>query len=108
MERWWGKRYDRSALEKLYGDLEANALLATLERGKAHEQVVAMYWLGKQNQVAALSPLVEHLGHEYPLLRFFARDAVERLSGRELSLDLHAPVPQILQSARSQLAKESR
>ena len=42
MERWWDKRYDRGALEALYGDLGANALVRTVEMGKPHEAVT---WL---------------------------------------------------------------
>ena len=46
MERWWGRRYDRAALKTLYGSLEARPLEATLARGKAHEQAVALATLG--------------------------------------------------------------
>ncbi len=49
MERLWGKRYDRAALARLYGgDLEVNALLATVEHGKPHEQAPAMAVLGEK------------------------------------------------------------
>ena len=41
MESWWGRKYDRAALENLYGGLQARPLPATLIRGKAHEQAVA-------------------------------------------------------------------
>jgi predicted CXXCH cytochrome family protein len=46
MESWWGRRYDRVALAGLYGDLDARPLEATLVRGKAHEQAVALATLG--------------------------------------------------------------
>ena len=46
-ETWWKRPYDREALRKLYGSLDANVLLATAERGKPHEQAVAFYVLGE-------------------------------------------------------------
>ena len=46
METWWGRKYDRAALANLYGSLEARPLPATLMRGKAHEQAVAVAVLG--------------------------------------------------------------
>ena len=47
MERWWGKRYDRARAAPLYGDLDARPLVATLARGKPHEQAVALAVLGE-------------------------------------------------------------
>ncbi len=42
MEAWWPRRYPRQRLEELYGSLGANVMKATLDRGKAHEQAVAI------------------------------------------------------------------
>ncbi len=56
MERWWGRRYDRAALAALYGSLDARPLEATLARGKAHEQAVALATLGAAHVTAARRP----------------------------------------------------
>ena len=53
MEGWWGKRYDRAALADLYGTLDARPLVATLTRGKAHEQAVAVAVLGEARRTEA-------------------------------------------------------
>jgi predicted CXXCH cytochrome family protein len=103
METWYDKRYDREKLRALYGSLDGNALLATLEHGKAHERVVAVYWLGRHRRREALEPVVRELANEYPLLRFFARDAIERMTGSKLTLDMHAPAVQLVAEARRQL-----
>src|SRR6185369_6882762 len=49
MERFWGKSYDRTALQALYGeDLSVKPLEATLARGKPQEQAVAIGVFGEQ------------------------------------------------------------
>src|SRR5262249_42128546 len=69
MEQWWGKQYDRAALRTLYGpDLAVNALRATLERGKPHEQAVAITVLGEAKDGTAIAALVPMLAHQYPLV----------------------------------------
>jgi predicted CXXCH cytochrome family protein len=104
MERWWGKRYDRDALARLYGgDLGVNALRATLERGLPHEQGTAAASLGEQGATDAAPLLVPLLAHEIPLVRFFARHALARLVGRPLLLDLDLPREEILRQARAWL-----
>src|SRR5688572_25364821 len=76
MERWWGKRYNRRALRALYGpDLRALALDATLLRGKPHEQAVAIGVIGRQRLATRAPLLVEALDNEYPLVRFYAKNA---------------------------------
>jgi predicted CXXCH cytochrome family protein len=96
MERWWGKSYDRAALRALYGPtLERNVIDATLERGKPHEQAVAIAVLGDQKRPEALRQLVPELAHDYPLVRYYAKAAIERVTGEPLPLDVNAPVEQI-------------
>jgi len=90
MERWWGKQFDRGALRGLYGeDLEANVLLATLSRGKPHEQLAAITALGEHPIPGAIPALAAQLSHPYPLVRFQVRRALEAASGRAVELDLH-------------------
>jgi hypothetical protein len=89
MERFWGKRYDRKRLGALYGDLGAPALLATLSSGRAHEQATAMHVLGEHRVDAALGLVAEQMLNPYPLVRYYARQALGRIAGRacDVSLD---------------------
>jgi predicted CXXCH cytochrome family protein len=88
MERWWGKRYERSALRALYGDdLAVSPLLPSLA-GKPHEQITAAAVLGERGPRASAAALVPLLSSEYPLVRYWAREAVERLLGKPLPVDL--------------------
>src|SRR5262249_11718133 len=82
METWWGKSYERGALEKLYGSLDANPLLATAERGKPHEQAVAFELLGRARMKAAVPILAGKLTHPYPLVRGYAKRALDAIDGR--------------------------
>jgi predicted CXXCH cytochrome family protein len=96
MESWWGKSYDRAALEELYGpNLNIRAIDSTLQRGKPHEQAVAIAVLGDQKRRSALPLLVPELTHAYPLVRFYAKAAIERIIGRALPIDVNAAVEQI-------------
>jgi predicted CXXCH cytochrome family protein len=89
MERWWHKSYDRQALKALYGDLGANAMIATLERGKPHEQAPAMAILGDRHD-PSVAPLIAHeLTNEYPLVREFARTGLENALGRPCAVRLN-------------------
>ncbi len=91
MEAWWKKRFDRPSLEKLYGDLSANALLATAERGKPHEQGVAYHALGRARSTAAVPVLAEGLRHPYPLVRGYAKRALDAIAGAPVPIDIDAP-----------------
>jgi hypothetical protein len=96
METWWGKRYDRAALRRLYGDdLEAGALAVTLERGLPHEQATAVGALGEARIARATPLLLPHLTHPYPLVRQLVRKALVDITGRALDIDLDAPADQI-------------
>jgi len=88
METWWKKRYDRAALRALYGeDLSVSPLVAAL-RGKPHEQITAAGVLGQRGTRASAAALVPLLSAEIPLVRYWAREAMERLVGRPLAVDL--------------------
>jgi predicted CXXCH cytochrome family protein len=96
MERWWGKHYDRAALRALYGDdLSVNALRATLERGKPHEQAVAIAVLGDARDHSAIPLLAAQLSHDYPLVRYFAQRALETLTGAPVPIDVGAPAAEV-------------
>ena len=100
MERWWSKRYDRDALRALYGaDLSVNALRATLERGKPHEQAVAIAVLGEARDRSAIRALAAQLSHDYPLVRYFAQRALETVTGAPLAIDVGASAAEVRRAA---------
>jgi predicted CXXCH cytochrome family protein len=103
MERMYGKSYDRGALQKLYGDLDQNVLLTTLQRGKAHEQVVAIALLGRDRRRDAVPLLQQQLVHPYPLLRYYVQRALEQIVGAPApaDFDLHQTNEKILAAAAS-------
>ena len=88
MERWWNKSYSRPALTRLYGEMTANVMLATLTRGKLHEQAVAITILGQHKMRAAVPLLAARLTHPYPILRYYAEQALEEVLGRAPQIDL--------------------
>jgi predicted CXXCH cytochrome family protein len=104
MERWWGKRYDRAAVRALYGaDLGVNALTAALA-GKPHEQATAIGVLGERRVAGAVPALAPMLSHRVPILRFFARAAIERITGQPVPVDLHARAAGLKAEVRRWLA----
>lgn len=104
MERWWGKRYDRDPLRALYGDLGANAISATLARGKPHEQAVAIGVLGERGTKADVAQIAPHLTHAYPLVRYYAKEAIEKLTGKPLPIDVGQPADEIEPEVRRWLS----
>ncbi|HEY5947984.1 MAG TPA: cytochrome c3 family protein [Kofleriaceae bacterium] len=104
MEQWWGKHYDRSALVKLYGDdLSVNALRATLERGKPHEQAAAIGVLGEVKDRTAVDALLPMLWHEYPLVRFYAQRALQRITGDAVAIDVGGAAADVKRAAEQWL-----
>jgi hypothetical protein len=101
MEKWWRKSYDRSALEKLYGALDANVMLATAQRGKAHEQAVAFQRLGDLGVKAAVPALTDGLANPYPLVRGYAKRALEATLGHPIDIDISASKETIRAQSRA-------
>jgi predicted CXXCH cytochrome family protein len=105
MERWYKKRYDRAALERLYGpDLSVNAIVATLERGKAHEKAVAIAVAGQNKMHAALPLVVDELDDPYPLIRYYAQKAIGEIVGQKPPLDMQLPGDELRAQAKQWLA----
>jgi predicted CXXCH cytochrome family protein len=104
MERWWGKAYDRKKLSALYGSLDGNALVQTLELGKPHERVAAAAALGEHGSKDHAPALVRQLGDPYPLARRFAHEALTDLLERRLVLELDDEPARIIAEAHRQLA----
>jgi predicted CXXCH cytochrome family protein len=104
MEDWWGKQYDRAALQKLYGaDLSVNALTATLERGKPHEQAAAIGALGEFKARDAVAAVVPMLWHDYPLVRYYAQRALQRMTGDAVAIDVGAAASDVKRAAEQWL-----
>ena len=107
MERFWDKKYDRNALRQLYGpDLSINAMQATLQYGKPHEEGTAVAVAGRDRKQEWLPLVVAQLGNDYPLVRYFARHAVEQITGAPLPVDLNAPGVDAVKSAQTLLTKQ--
>jgi predicted CXXCH cytochrome family protein len=86
LERMWGKRYDPQALRRLYGDPAANAIVATIDRGYPHEQAAAMGAASAHRDVFALAAIArEQSRNAYPLVRYVAGAALERITGHAAS-----------------------
>jgi len=90
METWWKRAYDREALRKLYGDLSASAINATAERGRPHEQAVAFFLLGERRDRTALPLLAGQLTHPYPMVRGYAKRALDAVNGSPVDIDIDA------------------
>jgi hypothetical protein len=104
MESWYGKHYDRDALKALYGaDLTVNAMRATLMMGKPHEQAVAIATFGEAKDRTAVAAIVPALAHEYPLVRYFAQRALQRITGDPVAIDVGAPAAQVRAAASAWL-----
>jgi predicted CXXCH cytochrome family protein len=88
MEKFWGKRYDPGALERLYGRMSAPVLPATVLRGRPHEQAAALSALGDARIADAVPLLIEGMLHDYPLVRFYARQALAKTLGHPVAIDV--------------------
>lgn len=88
MERWWARRFDRNKLRALYGRLEARPLVATVAYGKPHEVATAVAVLGERGGPDAVPFIASALTNPYPLVRYFARRALEQASGRSVAVDV--------------------
>jgi hypothetical protein len=100
MEAWWPVRYPRQRLEELYGSLESNVLRATLERGKPHERAVAIALLGETRGRDAVPLIARELLGDYPLVREWAKRALQAILGR-CDVDLAADDSTIARQAAS-------
>lgn len=101
MERWWGKRYDRGRLRALYGaNLDVNAIASTLARGKPHEVGAAIGVLGERGKREDVPRIAPYLSHAYPQVRFYAKHAIEKLTGAPLAIDVGLPAAEVAAQVR--------
>jgi hypothetical protein len=102
METWWKKAYPRDLLLRLYGDLSARTLVATLARGKPHERAVAAAALGELADKSYAPAIARELVNEYPLVRGFAAKALAGALGRDCAIDVGTEgAPRIAEQARA-------
>jgi hypothetical protein len=90
MERLWERHYDRDKLRALYGDLDANALLATVERGRPHEQVAAAMVLAEHKMNSSAPQVARLFTSPYPLARRFAAQALASMLDKPCTIDVDA------------------
>ena len=100
MEQWWNRSFERGAVEKLYGSLDANVALATAERGKPHEQAVAFQLLGDARMKEAVPVLARELTHPYPIVRGYAKRALDGIYGAPVPIDIDASDEVIAEQAK--------
>jgi hypothetical protein len=114
MEAWWHKRYDRAALLRLYGSLDAKPLLVALGDGRPHEQATALGVLRQiaagdaagQARARAVAPLIAaQLTHPYPMLRYYAERALEAALGEQSPVELHQDNARIRAQASAWLGR---
>lgn len=103
MELWWGKTYDRAALQKLYGDPGQRVLDATLATGKPHERAVAAFLLGDTKDRRHAPAIAHEMTNEIPLVRYYARDALEKLLQERSPVDMHQDNAAIAQQTEAWL-----
>ncbi|WP_394832897.1 hypothetical protein LVJ94_40990 [Pendulispora rubella] len=104
VQRLYGKRYDEARLHALYPDWTQNALVATLESGKPHEQAVAMHLLGEMHFRDAAQSIARQMVHPVPIVRGYAERALESILGSSSPVDLHSDNLTIEAATRAWLA----
>jgi predicted CXXCH cytochrome family protein len=102
--RLWGHRYDPRHIARLYGDaLDVDPLRVTLERGKPHEQATAIVLMGERGNREDLPRLLSAMSHDYPIVRYLARESIARIVGARPSLDMNLPADELEAAARTWL-----
>ena len=106
MEKWWGKRYDRAQLKRLYGaDLRGNPIRLTLLGGKPHERALAADIAVRRDLPGTTDAIVSLLNDSYPLVRYFAHHSLEQRAGTPIPLDLNLPGPELVRAAQTFMAE---
>ena len=104
VQRLWKRAYSVERMRALYGDLDENALVATLRLGKPHEQAVAVSVLGDARVRTAAPLIAKQLTHPYPLVRGYAQEALELILGSKSPVDLTQDDAEIERRAQRWLA----
>ena len=106
MEKWWGKRYDRAQLKRLYGqDLRGNPIRLSLLGGKPHERALAADVAVRRDLPGTTDAIVALLNDPYPLVRYFAHHSLEQRTGTRIPLDMNLKGPELVRAAHAFLAE---
>ena len=81
--------------------MQARPLAATLLRGRAHEQAVAVAALGEAHRTEALAGIAHQMANPFPLVRYYARHAFDALSPRPCPIDLDRSTAEIVAAVRA-------
>ena len=76
-------------------------------RGKPHEQITAAGVIGERGRKDDAAALLGLLSHDYPQVRYYAREALERLFQKPLGVDLDGNAATIQAEASAWLEKAS-
>lgn len=101
MSAWWGRSFDVDRVARLYeGDLDGPVMQRTLDIGKPHEQAVAIGVLGDRGSSADACSVAAQLAHPYPLVRYFAKHALEQIVRSPVEADPGASREELTRLAR--------
>lgn len=103
MEDWWGGSYDRKRLQVLYPRRTTSVAAQTLEYGKPHEQVIALHLLATNPSLVSREEIAALLTHDIPLVRYHAQEALKKLEGVPVDIDLHRDRKAIAEEVRTWL-----
>lgn len=85
----WPTPIRKDRVAALFGGEDRYPLDVALTEGLPHEQVVALHTLAERGRRDRVAAMAEHLTHAYPLVRYHAQAALERLTGGPVEVDLH-------------------
>jgi predicted CXXCH cytochrome family protein len=107
MKNFWNVSFDENKVASLYaGNLEQNAILATLANGKPHEKAPALFIAGQTKMLAAAGYAAQEMTGPYPIVRGYAERALESIYGEVSPVDpLAEDDPKIAAATRDWLAR---
>ncbi|MEO9232373.1 MAG: hypothetical protein ABI421_03475 [Polyangiaceae bacterium] len=88
MKNFWNVSFDENKVASLYaGNLDQNAILATLANGKSHEKAPALFVAGQTKMLAAAGYAAQEMTGPYPIVRGYAERALETIFGEASPVD---------------------
>jgi predicted CXXCH cytochrome family protein len=88
MKKMWNVSFDENKVAALYaGNLDQNAILATLANGKPHEKAPALFVAGQTKMIAAAGYAAQEMSGPYPIVRGYAVRALESIYGEASPVD---------------------
>jgi hypothetical protein len=107
MKNFWNVSFDENKVAALYaGNLEQNAIVATLANGKPHEKAPALFVAGQTKMLAAAGYAAQEMSGSYPIVRGYAMRALESIYGEASPVDpLAEDDAKIIAATRDWLAR---